>query len=544
MARVIKLAGVLSLNPEDEKRIHPDALKWFSARKAEIQCEVPLEELSDDDLNIYLWDDEKREFQSYMKEIAKGLVTCVDIGDRDSPQPFTSDIILLRFEINLLSPMFRIQLLLKKVYDRKAKKAREEQKKREEAAEAERQKKEEEERWWAAYKALNIPADDAFKYLKVEEHQEFADSFLGAVDAYLVKGESYTLDSRADDYLFWISVINSRRKKEERKTAAQFAAGEFNHRLNQEITKLTSLLDHNIKDHSIYFQKEIKDSRYTSHNFDYLLSNEERQAFDNIVITIARRELDKLVSNDLSQFVDKEYRHIRRTYFLLPSIDYSFKGVPCLDFSFDIFAVVCREIWLKPRQKRFGDHIFDLPLIEEKGCSILLQQPKLLGYHYLVLRPEEFGGHMFWKTIPLVLLEGLMNGELQPAGTTILRAWADGRTYRIMNFKEEVTILKNFENYLKKIGNIEQMVSIGIMDQEVANIIQKNLSQSATEGRTRLFQNGQAAGFTDEELISSLTSLGFARKTAEELSSGVPRDLSLDEAIRFALQNHSEIVAQ
>jgi len=58
------MAGMLSLKPEDEKRLHPEALKWFNAQKAEIQFEVPLEELSDDDLNTFLLDDEKREFQS------------------------------------------------------------------------------------------------------------------------------------------------------------------------------------------------------------------------------------------------------------------------------------------------------------------------------------------------------------------------------------------------------------------------------------------------------------------------------------------------
>jgi len=36
---------MLGLKPEDEKRLHPEALKWFNAQGAEIQFEVPLEEL-------------------------------------------------------------------------------------------------------------------------------------------------------------------------------------------------------------------------------------------------------------------------------------------------------------------------------------------------------------------------------------------------------------------------------------------------------------------------------------------------------------------
>ncbi len=75
------MAGILSIKPEDEKRLHTEALKWFNARRAEIQFEVPLEELSDDDLNTFLSDDERPEFQSCMKEITKGLATCNNIGD-------------------------------------------------------------------------------------------------------------------------------------------------------------------------------------------------------------------------------------------------------------------------------------------------------------------------------------------------------------------------------------------------------------------------------------------------------------------------------
>ena len=67
------MAGILSLKPEDEKSLHPEAVKWFNARRAEIQFEVPLEELSDDDLNTFLSDDEKREFIRYKDEITRGL---------------------------------------------------------------------------------------------------------------------------------------------------------------------------------------------------------------------------------------------------------------------------------------------------------------------------------------------------------------------------------------------------------------------------------------------------------------------------------------
>jgi hypothetical protein len=69
----VKLARILSLIPEDENKLHPEAVRWLNVRIAEF--EVPLEDLCDDDLNTFLSDDEKREFIRYKDEITRGLVT-------------------------------------------------------------------------------------------------------------------------------------------------------------------------------------------------------------------------------------------------------------------------------------------------------------------------------------------------------------------------------------------------------------------------------------------------------------------------------------
>jgi len=74
----VKLDKVLSLKPEDEKKLHPEALKWFSLLRKQIEFEVSLEELSDDDLDIFLTDDEKRDFNNLMVKIGKELSTCIN----------------------------------------------------------------------------------------------------------------------------------------------------------------------------------------------------------------------------------------------------------------------------------------------------------------------------------------------------------------------------------------------------------------------------------------------------------------------------------
>jgi len=236
------LTGILRLKSEDENKLHPEALEWFNDQRATIEREVPLDALSDDDLNAFLSDDEKQEFLRCKEEITRGLFSCMDIGGTARPSPASDAIIgltVLRFQVESLSPMQTIESLLKAVYKRKVEKEEEEQnrrqeeaRKRQERVEAEQRKKEADERWWAAYRALNIPGTDASKYLKPEEGHEFVESILGAVDAYLGNDESYSDDSRACDYLFWINKIN-KRKEEKRVTTVGLVTTCFG------LTKLT-----------------------------------------------------------------------------------------------------------------------------------------------------------------------------------------------------------------------------------------------------------------------------------------------------------------
>jgi len=93
--------------------------KWMPplvrSKGVEIHFEVPLEELSYDDLNTFLSDDEKREFIRCKDEITKGLYRCIN-KDAVCIDPVTNATIglsLVTFQVNSLLPMHRIGLLLK-----------------------------------------------------------------------------------------------------------------------------------------------------------------------------------------------------------------------------------------------------------------------------------------------------------------------------------------------------------------------------------------------------------------------------------------------
>ena len=64
------MGGILSLeSPGIEKRIHPQALEYFRKFQADVQFEVPLEELVESDLDAYLKDLEKIKLQDNMNQI-------------------------------------------------------------------------------------------------------------------------------------------------------------------------------------------------------------------------------------------------------------------------------------------------------------------------------------------------------------------------------------------------------------------------------------------------------------------------------------------
>ena len=507
------------ISDEFEKKLHPEARKVFHGWNTDFQRQVQLTELNDDDIKYLSGNDRIR--LKRILEIPSCLDKCVDIKDGDKLYDvYIDDIFLsqgvvsqLRRDLSYIE--FDIVPPLKKIYEgraakakeeegkrveeekrkvakaeeeqrkreeeerQQAEKAKEEQIRREEVAEAERRKKEAEERWGAAYKELNIPVDDASRYLRDEEPEKFTNSIPGAVDAYLSKRESYILDTRADDYLFWINVLRNRREKEERKTAATVKAREFGHFLNIEINKLKSTLSPKkigIKD---YFDEKIRDSRYTGHTFTGLLSEEQKQDLDTTLKKVVRGELNQLVPDEFNQFIYWKYQY---SYYLLPSVnDYIREGVPCFNFRFDIFAVIRAEIWIKPVEKEFGDYTFYLPLSERNGSHVPLKVPRLIGYYYLILNPSDLDNYISWQSIPLVLLKALLSGETKLAGVTISAASDDMITYKIQGFKENVNIPDDFASYLGSIGNIDEMINMGIVTGKVASVAKNELSELKVE---------------------------------------------------------------
>ncbi|MFC1929939.1 hypothetical protein ACFLW6_03660 [Chloroflexota bacterium] len=118
---------LFGLKHEDEKRLHPHALKRFNDWKAKIFNEVPqLEQITLDevsaDINIYLNDGEKSRAVKMEDNVSEWLRKCIDIGTGYSPYPYDSWV---------TSDMCGLKSLIIKAYKAKAEKLEAERKEKE-----------------------------------------------------------------------------------------------------------------------------------------------------------------------------------------------------------------------------------------------------------------------------------------------------------------------------------------------------------------------------------------------------------------------------
>ena len=192
---MIELAIVFNLKPEDERRLNSHALERMNAWEARILKKTPQLDIDEimTDLDTYLHDNEKVEFNKSLVALKRWLSGCMDIISRYYLHAHATWVI---------DPMIRVESLIMKAYQR---------------AEAERRRKEYEDRWCAAFVSITPPVDDAKKYLNDKEHEHFTLAVGKAIDAYLEKDEADMTDLRAFDYGWWLKKIQGRKEEEAQK---------------------------------------------------------------------------------------------------------------------------------------------------------------------------------------------------------------------------------------------------------------------------------------------------------------------------------------
>jgi hypothetical protein len=558
---------IFSIDPDIEKRIHPDALRvlmnWEKLELSTLQAEVAA-----DDIDEHLKDDEKAEFKRCVGRIGEILKTCMDVGNKvPLYDVYIGDIFLKNgiisdFQRISLLPLFFLKLLLEKVCSRKLekerreaeeareKKRREEEQERERIAKAEEERKEKERqeeaereraehdaKWHEGFKALGEGLwDAAERYLGENECHKFHNAVIEAIELHIKTGGKCEKWELPFDYRWYRDEIKVKKAKEKAKGDAENQAASFNQGLNHFTEKLKGSLSSK-QNTARYFNKSY---RLATDNLYECLSPEQKDKLMDIVHKIAEPRLQQLVPEAYRNFVSWENFHYYRFH---PIADYIFEGVPCLSFSFEVEAVAESEIQLIPSQRVFGDCSFNLPVINNEGYSGVLQKPKFLGYFY-----QHFGSKFLpairWQIIPLTIVTAIIQRKMVVKDAQIVEMLDAETTFELEKFEDIITIPAVFRDWLRKIGGLEGMAEDGVISNQVLQLISEATPQLAPAPMEQTTTSEQPPDFTKEQFIKKLTGLGYPEAHAEILSEKIPKGLGLDGAVRWALREYQRIIAE
>jgi len=288
---------------------------------------------------------------------------------------------------------------------------------------------------------------------------------------------------------------------------------------NAEIEKFKASLYRERQDPVLLFSKWIKDSRYLGFTFESLLLPDKRYQLD---IAVRNWVSAKAVpGGSTGRFVAYEYK---ASYFLLPRAEYILcededeDEVHCLDFRFDVFAVVEIAYW-----KKIGK-------IEKGGYSFTgdLERPQFLGCRYQMLTLGDFS----WEKVPVSLVRGLMDGELQSPGAKVSEIGRDGDIfYSVDGVEDEIRIPRDLRTYLKMVKERGGLVKLGIVSPETGSVIEHLPPMPAGTPPKKV-------NVGDKDVLAALLSLGYTEAEAKEAiaSTSFPENASTEDKVALLLQ--------
>ena len=352
--------------------------------------------------------------------------------------------------------------LLKMAEDKKEEAAREAEARKEKTeVEAEARKKEAEraakikEIREMALKEINPPYKDARRYLSEEEYKEFQQSIPKAID-YHIQGDEYF------SYTFLVNKIKDKKRDDLEKQQARFEAEQYLRELNDSIANFKATLFSEKKDVDSYFSKDIS---YCTLQFP----QGKGQAYRNIIKEKIQAGIPENLRSNLT------FKLLRIFYRSFPYAEYMLiDKVPSLNFNVRLYIVPEIEYRLKQSQIYFGFYTFNVPNTKDTG---------FLGYGYRLFTPDELdaAGYYFWQTIPCVLIQGLLQGNIEPQSTRITEVTESSTSYEINGFDEEISIPDTFSKYLKAIGSWQGLMEKGIISSKVGEVVARAMERSTKE---------------------------------------------------------------
>ncbi|GAJ06298.1 unnamed protein product, partial [marine sediment metagenome] len=126
---------------------------------------------------------------------------------------------------------------------------------------------------------------------------------------------------------------------------------------------------------------------------------------------------------------------------VIPHINYLKKGIDCLEFSLDPYAIFTIEVNRAEHRKEFDGWIFTFPSSEKVLCLTV----DILTPNLLIMTPPTI-------ILPLRLLRGLTSGDVQPDGCEVIREEKGVLTYQVEGFNTEVVLSQEFVIFIMELG--------------------------------------------------------------------------------------------
>ncbi|MFC1912687.1 hypothetical protein ACFLX7_00600 [Chloroflexota bacterium] len=491
----ISLAEILNLNHEIKEGLDPYASYRYNSWIKEMFNEVPqIEKPTIDEINAvinkYLSDDDNTQVEKYMQTILDWLHKCTNIGEMFSIYPYD------RF---VTSDMFGLKQLVKTAYERKAR------------AEKEKAEAEEKDRQWKQASDHVFPLTllkEAKRYLNRDDIDKLYDAAYVAIEVYLKEGDRYLDSYKTFDYRRWLKKIDYEKEKEQIHDDAQAQAQAFAARLDNGLNELENMLSRKKEYPAVRFKRYCStkgETRYLGESFtDILVNNADRnRKWTQGYISAAEEKLQRLIPEEFQDFILAESTV---AFFLLPNAHFADYGVPCLDYYFDVFAVVTIAMSAQTESIKFNGIPFDL--------LANLQEPKPLGYYQITITPSKTD---FWQSIPLIIIRALLDGILQPPGTTISERTDELTVYEVEKFDMETCAIPiSFERYCHRLGSLEKMKETQIIKERTAEILELSqpISINRKESKSKKAKAFQHYDYGNRPGSPEVKALGIKPETA------------------------------
>jgi hypothetical protein len=379
------------------------------------------------------------------------------------------------------------------------------------------------ERRYEAMVEMDVPFDDAKRYLYAPEFELFCQTLAPAADANMAGGKDsplgdLRLDPRMIAYRAWLIIIDERKQAPTIRRQAQADylrfIGEINHRIWQFKQELQS--------------RGKPDFAYPSTLAAYRPGSWCPLKLPTLeeVAEWAAPHIQKKIPPDLAGLVTW---NVRGEVLTLPRGRFELRGIPCLVWEFIVRVLATAQI-------RLAQTTFTREFRGYKYSTDV--DGRELGHCYV--GPESWSRQEGFA-VPLVLLAALARGALEDEDVELTRQDSSSMRFLVQGYDGEVAITTRFFEFIAHVCKdrplAEGLLAAGVIDKITAGIVQRKvdaLSPPATAGVP-----ADEASDDNSEVEAALEGMGYNKTEIAEmirsahLIPGMSREDKVSEALKF-----------